>query len=78
LGETEKAIEYYEQALKIFQGLEDRQVERGFLGNMGLAYSGLGELRKAIDYYEQALKIAQEIGDRQVEGKLPWKFGDRV
>ena len=68
LGEPKKAIEYYEQALKISREIGDRRGEGNDLGNLGIAYSDLGEPRKAIEYYEQALKIAKEIGDRQNEG----------
>ena len=68
MGEPRKAIEYYEQALKIAQEIGDRRGEGADLGNLGNAYADLGETRKAIEYYEQALKIAREIGDRRGEG----------
>ncbi|MDW5550956.1 tetratricopeptide repeat protein [Methanosarcina sp.] len=68
LGYVRKAIEYYEQALKISREIGDRRGEGADLGNLGLAYSDLGEPRKAIEYYEQALKISREIGDRRGEG----------
>ena len=38
LGEMKKAIEYYEQALKIAREIGDRRNEGNWLGNMGLAY----------------------------------------
>jgi tetratricopeptide (TPR) repeat protein len=38
LGDPRKAIEYYEQALKIDKEMEDRQGEGVWLGNLGLAY----------------------------------------
>ena len=68
LGETKKAIEYYEHALKIARKIGDRRGEGNRLGNLGNAYSALGETKKAINYYEQALKIDREIGDRRGEG----------
>ena len=67
LGDAKKAIEYYEQALKIAREIGDRRGEGTRLGNLGIAYSDLGEAKKAIDYYEQALKIAREIGDRRTK-----------
>ena len=69
MGEPRKAIEYYEQELKISREIGDRCGEGAILGNLGLAYNHLGESRKAIEYYEQALEIAREIGDRHGEGK---------
>ncbi|MCO5382645.1 MAG: tetratricopeptide repeat protein [Methanosarcina barkeri] len=57
MDEPRKAIEYYEQALKIDQEIGYRRGEGIELGNMGIEYRILGEPRKAIEYYEQALKI---------------------
>jgi len=68
LGESRKAIEYYEQALKISREIGDRLGEENRLGNLGLAYYRLGEIKKAIEYYEQALEISREIGDKCGEG----------
>jgi tetratricopeptide (TPR) repeat protein len=68
LGDAKKAIEYYEQALKIAKETGDRLNEGSHLGNLGNAYQNLGDAKKAIEYYEQALKIAKEIGDRRNEG----------
>ena len=69
LSEPRKAIEFYEQALKIAQEIGDRRGEGNHLGHLGLAFSDLGEPHKAIEFHEQALKIAQEMGDRRGEGK---------
>lgn len=63
LGYPRKAIEYYEQALRIAREIGDRGNEGTWLVNMGDAYIDLDDTKKAIDYYEQALKIAREIKD---------------
>ena len=75
LGETRKAIEYYEQRLDIARETGDRRGEGRALGNLGLAYSALGETRKAIEYYEQHLAIARETGDRRGEGNALGNLG---
>ncbi|MHC1754303.1 MAG: tetratricopeptide repeat protein [Methanosarcina sp.] len=67
LGEPRKAIEYYEQALKIAREIGDRRNEGNRLRNLGSAHYILGEIRKAIEYYEQALKISRQISDRRGE-----------
>ena len=66
LGETQKAIEYYEQALVIAREIGDRRGEGARLGNLGIAYARLGETRKAIDLFEQAIQIGQEIQNPQI------------
>ena len=68
LGETRRAIEYYEQQLVIVREIGDRRGEGIALGNLGVAYKNLGETRRAIEYYEQYLAIAREIGYRRGEG----------
>jgi tetratricopeptide (TPR) repeat protein len=75
LGETRKAIEFYEQSLGIDQEIGDRRGEGADLGNLGLAYADLGETRKAIEFYEQSLVIKREIGDRRGEGITLFNVG---
>jgi tetratricopeptide (TPR) repeat protein len=74
LGETRRAIEYYEQVLQIARETGDRRSEGNSLGNLGLAYADLGETRRAIEYYEQVLQIARETGDRRGEGNALWSM----
>jgi tetratricopeptide (TPR) repeat protein len=68
LGQTEKALEYYEKALEIDRDIGERRGEGADLGSLGLAYADLGQVEKAIEYHEKALEISREIGDRQGEG----------
>ncbi len=68
LGQVERAIEQYEQALAISRESGDRRGEGNRLGNLGLAYRDLGQVERAIEYHEQSLAIAREIGDRRGEG----------
>ena len=66
IGEFRKAIEYYEQALKIAKETEDRYSQGVLLGNMGRVYHLLGENGKAIVYYEQSLSLGREIEDQTI------------
>ena len=68
LGQFERAIHCYNQALDVARGLGDRQVEGATLGSLGLVYRHLGQIEQAIGLYEQALTIAREMGERQREG----------
>jgi tetratricopeptide (TPR) repeat protein len=75
LGQVEKAIDHYQQALVIAREIGDRRGEGNALGNLGLAYADLGQVDKAIDYHQQALLIAREIGDRRGEGNTLGNLG---
>ena len=75
LGQVEKAIGFYEQALGIDREIGDRRGEGNALGNLGLAYAALGQVEKAIGFYEQHLAIVREIGDRRGEGTALGNLG---
>ena len=64
LGEKQKALDYYEQALPLRRQVGDRGGEATTLNNIGGVYSALGEKQKALDYYEQALPLRRQVGDR--------------
>jgi len=68
MGQVQKAISCYEQALAIAREEKDRQGEGTWLGNLGICYACLGQTARAIEYFEQALAISRETGDRQGEG----------
>ena len=67
LGEPQRALEYYGQALPIRREVGDRAGEAATLNNIGAVYDRLGERRRALEYYGQALPIAREVGDRAGE-----------
>ena len=63
LGEKQKALDFYNQALPISRAVGDRGGEAGTLNNIGLVYSALGEKQKALDFYNQALPLMRAVGD---------------
>ncbi|MDM8548956.1 CHAT domain-containing tetratricopeptide repeat protein, partial [Desulfobacterales bacterium HSG2] len=68
LGQYDKALTYYGQALAIDREIGDRRGEGSDLSNIGVVYGNLGQYDKALTYYGQALAIRKEIGDRRGEG----------
>jgi tetratricopeptide (TPR) repeat protein len=64
----QRAVRYYERALRIAREIGDRRGEGSHLGNLGNAWRCLGELSQAIDLLEQALSTIRDIGDRRNEG----------
>ncbi len=61
LGETRKAIEYYQQQLKITQEIGDRGGEGNSLWNMSLALDGLCKRSEAVKLAGEALAIYEQI-----------------
>ncbi|GAB4151090.1 MAG: hypothetical protein Fur0046_30370 [Cyanobacteria bacterium J069] len=76
LGNVERAIDYYQQALQFARETGDRQGEGRVLGDLGNAYDNLGEYEQAIDFHQQYLTIAREIGDRRSEGNALGDLGN--
>lgn len=73
MGDYEKALEYYQQALALSQAVSDRSGEASTLINVGAVYFALGKKEKASEYYQQALPIVKAVGDRSGEAiTLGW------
>ena len=68
LGEVRTALEYFNQALPIFQLNKNRFGEGTTLNNIGAIYSDLDETSIALNYFQQALKIRRNAGDKSGEG----------
>ena len=75
LGQTQRAIESFEQQLTITREIGDRRAEGAGLGNIGVVYKNLGETQRAIQFYEQHLAIAREVGHRRGEGNALGNLG---
>jgi tetratricopeptide (TPR) repeat protein len=59
-----KAIEYYNQSLKIREEISDKIGISYSLNSIGLVYSNQGDYAKAIDYYNKSLKISTELKNK--------------
>jgi tetratricopeptide (TPR) repeat protein len=60
----EAALPFYEQALAIYQELNDLIGVSSTLGELGGIYANLGDAAQFKQYTEQALSIRQKLGDR--------------
>ena len=65
LGEKQKALVFYNQALPILRAVGDRGGEATTLNNIGAVYYDLGEKQKALVFYNQALPILRAVGDSE-------------
>ncbi|MGB9103844.1 MAG: tetratricopeptide repeat protein, partial [Terriglobales bacterium] len=70
LGQHQKALEYFQQALPIERAVSDRGGEAMALNNIGAVYWWLGERQKALEYYQQALPVERALGDREGEAVI--------
>jgi tetratricopeptide (TPR) repeat protein len=75
LNYSQQAIENHQQALPIFQALDNRDGEANALLGLGTVYHELKQYQKAIEYYEQALPIFREVRDRNDEAKILGNLG---
>jgi CHAT domain-containing protein len=62
LGERQKALDLYTQALPLYRAVGDRRREAITLNNIGGVYNSLGPKQKALDYYAQALLLYHAVG----------------
>ncbi|NEQ47515.1 MAG: tetratricopeptide repeat protein [Leptolyngbya sp. SIOISBB] len=84
VNQFREAIQFLEQALKIYQETDVREAfpeesrvgEGRVLGNLGHTYLSLAEYERAIDFYQQVLTIFQEIGDRRRESAALGNLGN--
>ncbi|NET61961.1 MAG: tetratricopeptide repeat protein, partial [Symploca sp. SIO2E6] len=67
LGESSKALDFYQQSLAIKQEIGDRQGVANSLGSLGNFHFSQGNYDEAINSYQQSLAIFKKIGNRQGE-----------
>jgi len=64
-GNYPLALEYYEQSLKIYEEMGDKNRISGILRDIGQIYKELGNYPLALEYYEQSLEFEEEIGNKR-------------
>ncbi|HRH64769.1 MAG TPA: adenylate/guanylate cyclase domain-containing protein [Bacteroidia bacterium] len=62
-GEIKKALDYYRQALIIFEKAGDKKSAGTCLNNIAAIYKDQGQIEPALAYHERSLAIKKEIGD---------------
>jgi tetratricopeptide (TPR) repeat protein len=79
-GDLPGAIEYFEQARKVFAACGNRHGESSALRNLSLAYDGVGDRERAIAYAETTLTLFEQMGSpgaAKVRKTLEeWQRGD--
>lgn len=70
-SQSSAAIQCWQQALTIYQEIEDYQGEADALENLGDAHYDLNDYVKAIEFYQQYLALARELGDKHKQ-QVAW------
>ncbi|HCI78641.1 MAG TPA: hypothetical protein DHW02_03005 [Ktedonobacter sp.] len=68
LGNQQKALDYYNQALTTRRSTGDIGGEGIALNNLGHVYADLGDKQQALEYYKNALITIRKVKDRESEG----------
>ena len=55
MGEKQRSLDYYRDALRLYQAVNGRAGEAAILEEMGQIYYSLGQNQKALDHYNRAL-----------------------
>ena len=75
IGEYDKAMDHYQQALEIARETDDKKAVSLQLGNIGSVYSMRGEPHAAIKFLEMARNEAHKVGDMKGEGRYTGNLG---
>jgi len=67
LGDYDRAIQLYEQALPLARGVGDQRGEAAALGNLANCYAVDGQIHRAIELFDQVVTLARETGFHQAE-----------
>ncbi|WP_016953021.1 DUF2225 domain-containing protein [Anabaena sp. PCC 7108] len=67
LGEKQKALEYYKQALPIYRTVGNKEGEAATLHNIGSIYDSWGQRQESLQYYNQAVSLLRVVGDKAGE-----------
>ncbi len=65
LSKYDTALYYYNEAIKIFEKVNNFKEEANSLKNIGIIYLMQGNFNKAIEYYNKALKIFEKANDKK-------------
>ena len=75
LGEHQKALDYYAQALRLARKLGDQDLEAYTLIHTGEVYFYLSDYQRAMDFYKEAIGPSQAAGSHWGEGHALYSLG---
>ena len=76
LGDAQKALDYFNQALTLRLAIGDRLTAGRTLSNIAAIYSRMGEVQKALDSFDHALSLIRAVGDSRTEAYILNNMGN--
>jgi tetratricopeptide (TPR) repeat protein len=67
LGQGQRAIKDYEQALILLTSINDQDTRGVVLSNAANAYADMGEIESADEFFSESINIAHKLGDFRAE-----------
>lgn len=75
LGEPEKALDFYDEALRLIRNDGDRPREAALLSDLGFTHEQMGERHKAVGYFDLARQLFKAVGDRRAQAYALFNIG---
>lgn len=63
-GDLFNALKYYNESLKLYEDIDDKQGLAVAYNNIGAIYDSQGAVSKALDAYRKSLELEEELGDK--------------
>jgi DNA-binding SARP family transcriptional activator/tetratricopeptide (TPR) repeat protein len=76
LGHHEQALRYFEEAVALFQEIEDPHGEAAAWNGVGSTLSALGRYEEAVPNLRRAVEMFAALGDRYIESQCLVDLGD--
>jgi tetratricopeptide (TPR) repeat protein len=76
LGHYPEALKHLQQALALFQELEDHHSQAANLTNLGIVFWRLGHHVEALEHHQQAPIIYRKLGDRHSQAQSLNNLGE--
>ena len=74
-GAVLEGINYYKNALKIQEELEDKRGVAISYNNIGIVYYNQGDIPNALEYFHKSLKLKEEVGNKMGAAKSLTNIG---
>jgi CHAT domain-containing protein/tetratricopeptide (TPR) repeat protein len=76
LGQYDKAVQFYERALRLARSQKDDSIAGSILNNLAGIYRSQGNFSKALEFYQLSLQTLRSLGDQRRVALTENNLGD--